>query len=422
MKKIILTFVFASALTTMSAQTETTQTKEVAVENNYNKWSVELAGGLNKPMRPMTAGYRTAVTSAYVADLGVRYMFNNKFGLKADFGYNSFKEGENSIGFDSKYYRADLQAVANLGRIMSFETWTNTLGLLGHAGFGLGFGESDNFSGTDRMGNFIAGVTGQIKLSNRIALTGDFTTILNAKQNRTFDGASTIGSPGFGGVLFNGTVGLTVYLGGNEKHADWVIDNYTEIENLRQRIADIETSMLDTDKDGVADYLDQEPNTIGGVMVDSKGKSIDLNNNNVPDELESYLLKTYGQNSDKSSIVNNSTLIKNLINEGYVSTYFDYNKSTPTNVSTEGIDFILTYLRNNPSASVDIIGHADELGRSEYNDKLSTARANSVKETLIKANISASRLNVIAAGEDSSVEKDSDATRKLVRRVTFRIK
>jgi hypothetical protein len=28
-----------------------------------------------------------------------------------------------------------------------------------------------------------------------------------------------------------------------------------------------------------------------------------------------------------------------------------------------------------------------------------------VKETLIKANISASRLNVIAAGEDSSVEK-----------------
>ncbi|MFV8356420.1 OmpA family protein [Flavobacterium sp. XS1P32] len=422
MKKIILTFVFASTLTTMSAQTETTQTKEVAVENNYNKWSIELAGGLNKPMRPMTAGYRTAVTSAYVADLGVRYMFNNKFGLKADFGYNSFKEGENSIGFDSKYYRADLQAVANLGRIMSFETWTNTLGLLGHAGFGLGFGESDNFSGTDRIGNFIAGVTGQIKLSNRIALTGDFTTILNAKQNRTFDGASTIGSPGFGGVLFNGTVGLTVYLGGNEKHVDWVIDNYSEIENLRQRIADIETSMLDTDKDGVADYLDQEPNTIGGVMVDSKGKSIDLNNNNVPDELESYLLKTYGQNSDKSSIVNNSTLIKNLINEGYVSTYFDFNKSTPTNVSTEGIDFILTYLRNNPSASVDIIGHADELGRSEYNDKLSTARANSVKETLIKANISASRLNVIAAGEDSSVEKDSDAARKLVRRVTFRIK
>jgi OOP family OmpA-OmpF porin len=42
---------FASTLTTMSAQTETTQTKEVAVENNYNKWSVELAGGFNKPTK-----------------------------------------------------------------------------------------------------------------------------------------------------------------------------------------------------------------------------------------------------------------------------------------------------------------------------------------------------------------------------------
>jgi hypothetical protein len=43
----------------MSAQTETTQTKEVA-ENNYNKWSVELAGGFNKPTKKMTPGYRTA--------------------------------------------------------------------------------------------------------------------------------------------------------------------------------------------------------------------------------------------------------------------------------------------------------------------------------------------------------------------------
>jgi OOP family OmpA-OmpF porin len=115
-------------------------------------------------------------------------------------------------------------------------------------------------------------------------------------------------------------------------------------------------------------------------------------------------------------------LIKSLINGGYVATYFDFDKSTPTNVSTEGIDFILTYLRNNPSASVDIIGHADELGRSAYNDKLSNARAAKVQSILIKANISSSRLNVIAAGEDSSVDKDSELARKLVRKVTFRVK
>ncbi|MFV8268938.1 OmpA family protein [Flavobacterium sp. GT2N3] len=420
MKKIILTLVFASAMTTLSAQTENVESASTG--NDFNKWSVELAAGLNKPMRPMTAGYRTAVTSAYVADLGVRYMFNNKFGLKADFGYNSFKEGENSIGFDSQYYRADLQGVANLGRIMSFETWTNTLGLLGHAGFGLGFGESDNFSGTDRMGNFIAGVTGQIKLSNRIALTGDFTTILNAKQNRTFDGASTVGSRGFGGVLFNGTVGLTVYLGKNEKHADWVIDNEGRFDAIDARFMAIENKMLDSDKDGVADYLDEEQNTPAGTMVDTKGRSIDKNNNNVPDETEAYILKNYGSTTDNSPLLTNNELITSLINGGYVAVYFDFDKSTPTNVSTEGTDFILTYLRNNPTATIDIVGHADEVGRSDYNDKLSSARANNVKNTLVKANVDASRLNVVAAGEDTSVDIDSQNARKLVRRVTFRVK
>lgn len=410
--------VLAVTASTVNAQAVTEKSSTV----DFNKWSIELAGGLNKPMRPLTAGYRTAVASAYVADLGVRYMFNNKFGLKADFGYNSFKEGENSVGFDSKYYRANLQAVANLGRIMSFETWTNTIGLLGHAGVGLGFGESENFTGTDRMGNFMAGLTGQIKLTNRVALTGDFTTILNAKQNRTFDGASVAGTPGFGGVLFNGTVGLTVYLGKNTEHADWVTLVDKDVLALQDRVSTLENMLLDGDQDGVADILDVEKNTAAGAMVDTKGKSIDKNNNKVPDETEDYIMKNYASKTSDDSVVYDNELIKSLINGGYVAVYFDFDKSTPTNVSTEGTDFILTYLRKNPTASVEINGYADELGRSDYNDKLSSARANNVKNTLVQANIAESRLNIVAAGEDTSVNKDSEAARKLVRRVTFTVK
>jgi OOP family OmpA-OmpF porin len=52
----------------------------------------------------------------------------------------------------------------------------------------------------------------------------------------------------------------------------------------KDRVDNLETMLIDTDQDGVADYLDLEPNTVSGVMVDSKGRSIDLNNNNVPDE------------------------------------------------------------------------------------------------------------------------------------------
>ena len=418
MKKLILTLVFASAFTTMSAQTET----EKSTKDNYNKWSVELAGGVNKPQRPMTSGYFTSTPSPYVIDLGARYMFNNKFGLKADFGYNSFEGKNSSKDFSTKYYRVDLQAVANLGRIMSFETWTNTIGLLGHAGFGLAQLEDQNSALKDRMGNFMAGVTGQIKLSNRIALTGDFTTILNASQDANFDAAATRNSRGFSGILFNGTVGVTVYLGNNVKHADWVIDNEDRLDGIDAKIAAIENKMLDTDNDGVADYLDQEPTTAAGALVNTKGVSVDANNNNVPDDVEKYIMENYTSKTDKSPMLSNNELIKSLINGGYVATYFDFDKSTPTNVSSEGIDFILTYLRNNPTASVDIIGHADEIGRSAYNDKLSNARAAKVKSVLLKANIDASRLNVIAAGEDNSVDKNSELARKLVRKVTFRVK
>jgi OOP family OmpA-OmpF porin len=142
---------------------------------------------------------------------------------------------------------------------------------------------------------------------------------------------------------------------------------------LTDRVDNLETMLIDTDQ-GVADYLDLEKHV--SVMVDSKGRAIDLNNN-VPDELESYLTAKYVNKSDKTTL-NDNELIRSLINGGYVA-YFDFDKSTPSNVSTTGIDFVLTYLRNKPSASVDIIGHADELGRSSYNDKLSNERAANVK-------------------------------------------
>jgi len=433
MKKIILLFVLIATSVTVNAQTSTSKP---ITNDDYNKWSIELAGGFNKPLRPMK--YFTSTPSPYVVDLGVRYMFNTKFGLKADLGYNSFQGGKKSNDFNTKYYRTDLQAVVNLGRMMDFETWTNTIGLLVHSGFGAAQLEDQNSAIKDKMINFIIGATGQIKLSNKLALTGDFTTILNARQNHTFDAASVNRGKGFSGILFNGTIGLTLYLGKNKKHADWVIlidkdllalknkvDSLVDkdILALKSRVDNLENNLLDSDKDGVADYLDKEAGTIPDHMVDSKGKSIDLDNNGIPDELESYLTKNYASASktnNDSQLTDNESITK-LVNGGYVAAYFDFNKSTPIDSSIDGINFILNYLRNNPSASVEIIGHADEIGNASYNEKLSSERANSIKNILIKTNIAASRITVVAAGEDASVDKNSALARKLARRATFKI-
>jgi OOP family OmpA-OmpF porin len=397
----------------------TTSAQPSVDKQDYNKWSIELNGGVNKPMRTMTPGYQTATLNPFHADLGVRYMFSPKFGVKLDVGYDQFQERDNTAPFESRYVRTSLQGVVNIGRALNFETWTNTIGVLAHGGFGVSqISTETGYGGQDYMGHGILGLTGQIKLSNRVALTGDLTGIVNGRQNWNFDGMGTTKTGSLDGVLLNASVGLTFYLGKNEKHADWVgeEDRYDELE---QRVGLIETGLLDTDKDGVADLYDLEPNSITGVAVNTKGQSIDTNQNGVPDELESYLEKTYGQNGNKT--VTNST-VEELINGGYVNVYFDFNSSKPTNASLSGVDFLVKYLKNNPGKTADIIGYADEIGSSNYNTELSRKRAEAVKKVATNAGIDASRLNVIANGEDASVNKNSKEARQIVRRVTFQVK
>jgi len=417
-KKLASVSLLLLSLAASAQDMSTTSVQNTIEKAPYDKWSIELNGGVNKPTRALTPGYSTATLNPFHADLGVRYMFNPKFGLKLDFGYDQFQERDDTAPFESRQLRTSLQGVINLGRALNFETWTNTFGLLAHGGFGVSQLTSDSgFDGEDYMGHGILGLTGQIRLSNSVALTGDLTGIVNGRQNHNFDGMGATTTGSFDGVLLNASVGLTFYLGKHEKHADWVGEE-DRIDELEQRVSTIETGLLDSDKDGVADLYDLEPNTVSGVAVNTKGQAIDNNQNGVPDELESYLEKTYGQNGNGAT---NNT-IEELINGGYVNVYFDFNSSKPTNASISGVDFLVKYLKNNPGKSADIIGYSDEIGSTSYNSELSRKRAESVKSIATNAGIDASRLNVIANGEDTSVNKNSQEARQIVRRVTFKVK
>ncbi|MEN2402797.1 OmpA family protein [Flavobacterium sp. MC2016-06] len=401
-----------------SAQS-TTETSTKAVENGtYNKWSIELNGGVNKPIRAFSPGYSAQTLNLFHGDLGARYMFNTKFGLKLDFGYDKFQERDASPKFETTYLRTDLQGVVNLGRVLNFENFTNSVGLLAHGGFGVSkFKSKDGSDSDDYMVNAMLGLTAQIRLTNSLALTGDLTGIAHGLQDQSFDGTSPVRVGAFDGILLNASIGLTVYLGKNEKHADWAQEIDTKYNDLEQRVTTIETGLIDTDKDGVADLYDLEPNSITGVAVNTKGQTVDANKNGVPDELESYLERTYGQ---KETPPANST-VEDLINGGYVNTYFESNSAKPTNTSLAGVDFLVKYLKNNPSKKADVIGYADEVGNTDYNQALSQKRAESVKNILISAGIDASRLNVVANGEDTSVNKKSKEARQIVRRVTFKV-
>ncbi|MBK5210680.1 MAG: OmpA family protein [Flavobacteriaceae bacterium] len=413
MKKIIFSFILLVAITAN------------AQEKEYNQWSVEAEAGVHKVGNKFAAGYYEATPSLWQAGLGLRYMFNEKFGAKLDFGYANIQGGEDSLPFETNYYRTSLQGVVNLGNILDFKSWTNTFGLLAHAGGGYSAHKPKSpidYQNKDQMLNFIVGITPQIKLSDRIALTGDLSLMDHVRQSVTWDGTQDVSAfRGFYGVMVNANVGLTFYLGKKAIHADWYSEEdviMSKLDSLDQRLSKVETDMNDSDNDGIADYLDQEPNTVANALVDSKGRAVDVNNDGIPDTMLAPLDARYASKGDAQG----GDFIKELIDNGYVNVYFRFNSTTPENYSLQSVNYLIIYMNENPGSKAELIGYADELGSTSYNQNLSEKRANKVQELLVASGIDAGRLSVRGGGEDASVDKNSSGARQLVRRVTFRLK
>ena len=430
MKKITLAII---ALVGMQLATNAQESTET-MSTDFNKWSVELTGGVNKPVRPVSGGSFTNTPSLYTVTGGVRYMFNDKVGLKGGIAYNSFENDDNSNEFNTALYNFSLEGVINAGNILGFREWTNTFNVLVHGGMGYSALTTDapaverDFGDADQMLSFMVGVTPQVRISDRIALVADLTAVGNVRQDLTFNGTPAGGTRGFDGFYVNATAGINIYLGKAEKHADWYSSKNVaeeQIADLQNRLAKVETDLIDTDQDGVADYLDREPNTISGVAVNTKGVAVDKNKNGVPDELESTLDNRYAKKGDiptsTPAIASGDDVIKKLIEDGYVNVYFQFNSTKPETYSLESINYLIKYMTENSGASAQLVGYADEIGNPATNQRLSERRAQKVKDIMVAAGISASRLTATGNGEDASVDKNSAPARQLVRRVTFKL-
>lgn len=408
-----------------------------AQETEYNHWSIEAGVNMSKPGTGYsddgaTALYNSSLTGSIGGELGVRYMINEKFGFKLGGMYSQITEGDNSLPFETTYYRANLEGVVNVGSILGFREWTQRFNLLGHAGAGVAnikLGDDATFADEDDFSAMLmVGITPQIRISDHIAFYADMTLSGNLAQTYSWDGNRADNADRyFDGNIATFAAGIQIYLGKKEKHADWV-DTTTkkeltkEIDSLSNRIAEIETNMLDSDQDGVPNYLDREPNTMNGVATDTKGVAVDKNNNGVPDEIEGSLDKRYVKASSTNGAANAGLNVKTLINEGYVNVYFEFNSTKPETYSYEAINYLVKYMNNNPSAQAELIGYADEIGNATYNMQLSEKRAKKVHDILVASGVSEDRLEHRGEGIDDSVDKSSKEARQLVRRVTFRLK
>lgn len=187
----------------------------------YNRLSLEMEYGLSVPTTIVSQVGDQRFVSPIHLGVGGRYMFNQKWGVKGNLVYDEFKE---SADLGTRFIRMDAQAHFNLGRDMGITYGSGErVGLYAHSGLGLTFAKSYYNDSTEHNINLLIGLSPLFRISNKFAILTDVTYNFNFRQHFSFDGIPfdppTVEYKTGGQFTFS--VGAVIYLGDEERHADW---------------------------------------------------------------------------------------------------------------------------------------------------------------------------------------------------------
>ena len=109
-----------------------------------------------------------------------------------------------------------------------------------------------------------------------------------------------------------------------------------------------------------------------------------------------------GELRNQMVLVSAEEIARGLDSSGRVALYgllFDFNKATLQPESRPTLDEIAKFLKANPDQRVHVVGHTDNVGGVEFNQKLSQARANAVVAELSKTyGVQAARMRPAGVG------------------------
>ncbi len=188
-------------------------------------------------------------------------------------------------------------------------------------------------------------------------------------------------------------------------------------------IVDFQGRTIDSDDDGVPDFKDEELLSSKQAKVDTIGKEIDSDNDGVPDS------KDLEQNTEPSTLINfQGITIRKTTSYSSVTTtaacnlpsiFFDLGSSV---ISGEGniekLATVAQILRSYPEVKIKVIGYTDRSGSKDFNYSLSKKRAKNVVDHLVtKYLISEGRFIIDGKGSTEYLSVDD----KMNRRVEFEI-
>ncbi len=92
----------------------------------------------------------------------------------------------------------------------------------------------------------------------------------------------------------------------------------------------------------------------------------------------------------------------------HVNLYFKNNSNELTDASKEKLPYILIQIKKRMPCDVNIIGHTDTKGSSQYNTKLALERAKYVKSWVLSSNVDLTNLKVKSYGESDLLVPTKD--------------
>lgn len=222
------------------------------------------------------------------------------------------------------------------------------------------------------------------------------------------------------------------YDSGNYIHDDVLLRAGVQIPFGRSPNPSTRTRIKDSDGDGINDDADNCPNTLNGIMVDSKGcdaVSYDVSTENLTNpcpetqtntEINSIACEPK-TDSDKDGIRDskdqcpNSALNAQIDYKGceiidvisLPGINFETNSTTLSVESSRTLAGAVSTLLKYNTIQAEIAGHTDNIGSSTYNLALSNARAKAVLDHLVAHGISSSRLVSAGYGDTNPISDNS---------------